>query len=79
MMQTRLMAQEKGEKPARYRGMMHALVTIPKEEGIRALWKGLLPRLMRIPPGQAIVWAVSDQITGFFERRYRDRLVEEGA
>jgi solute carrier family 25 citrate transporter 1 len=34
-----------------------------------AMWKGLLPRLMRIPPGQAIVWAVSDQITGYFERR----------
>ncbi len=32
------------------------------------MWKGLLPRLMRIPPGQAIVWAVSDQITGYCER-----------
>ena len=31
--------------------------------------QGLLPRLMRIPPGQAIVWAVSDQITGYFEQR----------
>lgn len=28
------------------------------------MWRGLLPRLLRIPPGQAIVWAVSDQITG---------------
>lgn len=41
---------------------------IPREEGIRALYKGLLPRLMRIPPGQAIVWAVSDQITGYVEK-----------
>ncbi len=77
-MQTRLMAQEKGEKPARYRGMLHALATIPREEGIRTLWKGLLPRLLRIPPGQAIVWAVSDQITGYFERRQKERLVDEG-
>ena len=76
--QTRLMAQEKGEKPARYRGMLHALATIPREEGIRALWKGLLPRLLRIPPGQAIVWAVSDQITGYFERKQREKLEREG-
>jgi solute carrier family 25 citrate transporter 1 len=72
------MAQEKGEKPARYRGMMHALSVIPREEGLRALWKGLLPRLLRIPPGQAIVWAVSDQITGYFEQKHREKLVDEG-
>ena len=77
-MQTRLMAQEKGEKPARYQGMLHALATIPKEEGIRALWKGLFPRLLRIPPGQAIVWAVSDQVTGYFEQQQKEKLVEEG-
>lgn len=76
--QTRLMAQEKGEKPAKYSGMLNALATIPREEGIRALWKGLLPRLLRIPPGQAIVWAVSDQVTGYFERREKDKLVDEG-
>lgn len=69
MMQTRLMAQERSSGPAKYRGLWHALNTIPREEGLRALWKGLLPRLMRIPPGQAIVWAVSDQITGYFERK----------
>ncbi|KAK9829199.1 hypothetical protein WJX72_004446 [[Myrmecia] bisecta] len=69
VIKTRLMAQEKSAGPVRYRGLFHALVTIPREEGIRALWRGLLPRLMRIPPGQAIVWAVSDQITGYFEKR----------
>ena len=57
----------RGEQP-RYRGLVHALVTIGREEGVRALWKGLLPRLMRIPPGQAITWAVSDFIVGTYER-----------
>lgn len=66
---TRLMAQQKSEGPVKYTGFFHALATIPREEGVRAMWKGLLPRLMRIPPGQAIVWAVSDQITGYLERR----------
>lgn len=36
--------------------------------------QGLLPRLMRIPPGQAIVWAVSDQVTGFLERRALEKM-----
>ena len=47
------MAQEKGDGPVRYRGLLDALLKIPREEGLLALWKGLLPRLMRIPPGQA--------------------------
>ena len=63
------MAQQKSDGPAKYRGLLHALATIPREEGVLALYRGLLPRLMRIPPGQAIVWAVSDQIVGHFERR----------
>lgn len=41
----------------------------------QSVLQGLLPRLMRIPPGQAIVWAVSDQITGHFERRRMDAAV----
>lgn len=68
-MQTRLMAQQKqADGSKRYTSFLHALVTIPREEGLRAMWKGLTPRLMRIPPGQAIVWAVSDQITGLASR-----------
>ena len=62
--------------PPKYRGFLHALATIPREEGVRALWKGMLPRLVRIPCGQAIVWAVSDQITGVFEERARADLVD---
>ncbi|KAF7816327.1 mitochondrial succinate-fumarate transporter 1 [Senna tora] len=68
VVKTRLMAQTQSE--VKYKGMVHALRTIYAEEGLLALWKGLLPRLMRIPPGQAIVWAVSDQIIGFYETRF---------
>lgn len=34
----------------------------PRAAGMGALWKGLIPRLARTPPGQAIVWSVSDQV-----------------
>ncbi|XP_020275059.1 mitochondrial succinate-fumarate transporter 1 [Asparagus officinalis] len=70
VVKTRLMAQSKSNGGVKYKGMVHAIRTIFAEEGLRALWKGLLPRLMRIPPGQAIMWAVADQVTGFYERKY---------
>ncbi|XP_024524575.1 mitochondrial substrate carrier family protein P isoform X1 [Selaginella moellendorffii] len=68
VVKTRLMAQSR--KNPKYSGMFHAIATIRAEEGVLALWKGLLPRLMRIPPGQAIMWAVADQITGLYERKF---------
>lgn len=73
VVKTRLMAQERvpGVEP-RYRGLFHAIGKIASEEGVLALWRGLLPRLMRIPPGQAIMWAVADQLTGMYEKRHID-------
>ncbi|BBH06295.1 Mitochondrial substrate carrier family protein [Prunus dulcis] len=71
VVKTRLMAQSRGvDGQMKYKGMIHAIRTIYAEEGLLALWKGLLPRLMRIPPGQAIVWTVADQVIGLYERRY---------
>jgi solute carrier family 25 citrate transporter 1 len=70
VVKTRLMAQSREGGGLKYKGMIHAIRTIYAEEGLRTLWKGLLPRLMRIPPGQAIMWAVADQVTGLYERRY---------
>ncbi|KAK2656339.1 hypothetical protein Ddye_009391 [Dipteronia dyeriana] len=70
VVKTRLMAQNRQGGELKYKGMIHAIRTIYAEEGLLALWKGLLPRLMRIPPGQAIMWAVADQVTGLYERRY---------
>ena len=61
VVKTRMMAQDRNNPT--YRSIMHALYEIPRKEGVSALFKGLVPRLFRIPPGQAIVWAVSDQIT----------------
>lgn len=70
VVKTRLMAQGRGAGEMKYKGMVHAIRTIYAEEGLLALWKGLLPRLMRIPPGQAIMWTVADQVIGLYEKRY---------
>lgn len=66
---TRMMAQEKGAG-TQYSGFFNCIATVAKEEGMFALYKGLLPRLMRIPPGQAITWAVADQIIGVYEKMH---------
>jgi solute carrier family 25 citrate transporter 1 len=72
VVKTRMMAQAKAPPGApRYAGFFDALVRIPRDEGMLALfWKGLLPRLMRIAPGQAIVWTVNDQIVALYEKGY---------
>jgi hypothetical protein len=54
VIKTRLMVQEKaaaGGAAPRYRGMVHGITTIFREEGFMALYKGLLPRILRVPPG----------------------------
>lgn len=68
VLKTRLMAQEtvKGQE-LKYKGFFHALRLIAKEEGPAALWKGLLPRLTRMAPGQAITWTVVMRVTSIFE------------
>lgn len=60
---TRLMAHG-----STYKSMLDVIWRVGTEEGPLALWRGLTPRLMRIPPGQAITWAVADRITTHFEK-----------
>eukprot|EP00887_Chlorella_sp_A99_P003004 scaffold9.g3004.t1 len=69
VVKTRMQAASKGGP--QYSGFFDCLMTIARTEGLPALWKGLIPRLARTPPGQAIVWTVSDQITGYFEQQRR--------
>jgi len=36
-----------GDQPVRYRGMIRTAMGIAKEEGVRMLWRGMLPALLR--------------------------------
>lgn len=80
MIKTRLMAQEtiKGKEP-KYRGWVHAMRVIAAEEGVLALWKGLIPRLARLAPGQAITWTVVTKVQTMFERQEMARLAGQRA
>lgn len=68
VVKTRLMAQDNVHE-RKYNGWIHCGKTIAKEEGIAALWKGLLPRLARLAPGQAITWTVVTKVQTWFEQR----------
>ena len=50
---TRLQIQEKvvGSGPPKYRGLFQTMFVIVREEGVARLYRGLLPRLLRVPPG----------------------------
>jgi len=56
VVKTRLQKQSFIDGAPKYTGLGQGIALIAKEEGVRALWKGLSPRLMRIVPGQAITF-----------------------
>jgi len=70
VIKTRMMAQEhiKGQE-VKYKNWWQAARLIAQEEGVPALWKGLIPRLTRLAPGQGITWTVVMRVTTFFEQR----------
>lgn len=39
-----------------------------KQEGVRAFWMGITPRVMRVAPGQAVTFAVYEYLKGVLER-----------
>lgn len=39
-----------------------------KQEGVKAFYKGITPRIMRVAPGQAVTFAVYEQIKSLMER-----------
>uniref|UniRef100_A0AAV1UPQ2 EF-hand domain-containing protein n=1 Tax=Peronospora matthiolae TaxID=2874970 RepID=A0AAV1UPQ2_9STRA len=69
VVKTRLMAQETAAGAGgKYKGMVDAMVVIAKEEGITALYKGLVPRLTRLCPSYGIQWLVMDKVTEHFSK-----------
>jgi len=70
VVKTRLMAQENvvgaAKESVKYRGMIHGITVIAKEEGVGALYKGLIPRLTRLCPSYGIQWLVMDTVTAKF-------------
>jgi solute carrier family 25 citrate transporter 1 len=39
-----------------------------RTEGVKSFYKGITPRVLRVAPGQAIVFAVYERVSGIMER-----------
>jgi len=69
VVKSRLMAQDYSDpNNLKYKGWFSTMQTIAEEEGVSALWKGLVPRLARISPGQSITWGVVMTVSTQLER-----------
>lgn len=51
-----------GLEAGRYSGLGNCALTMVKEEGVFSLWKGLSARLMRVVPGQGIIFCSYESI-----------------
>ncbi|RUS22250.1 mitochondrial 2-oxodicarboxylate carrier 1 [Endogone sp. FLAS-F59071] len=52
-----------GVGPRKYNWALPALVTIYREEGLRALYKGFVPKVLRLGPGGGILLVVFEQVS----------------
>lgn len=49
---------------------MKTLMIVAKEEGVGALYKGLVPKVMRLGPGGAIMLIAYDYVYEFLQQRF---------
>lgn len=56
-----------------YGWTLPALKTIVRAEGITALYKGFLPKVLRLGPGGGILLLVFDQVTSLMRKLYLNK------
>lgn len=54
-----------GSQNNEYRGTLRTIATVYRQEGFRALYKGLLPKVLRLGPGGAIMLVVYDYMHAY--------------
>ena len=69
MVKSRIQGAEKipGVKP-KYNWTDPALVTIAREEGLTALYKGFVPKVLRLAPGGGVLLLVVEFTLGVFRK-----------
>lgn len=61
-----LQAAGRGIGQHRYAGVIDAFISIPKEEGVKRLFSGVIPRLLKRTFSSSIVWAAYETILKSF-------------
>ncbi|CAG8448500.1 6655_t:CDS:2 [Ambispora gerdemannii] len=54
--------------PRKYNWALPAIKTVAQEEGIGALYKGFVPKVLRLGPGGGILLVVFDQVTNWMQK-----------
>ncbi|CAG9582972.1 unnamed protein product [Danaus chrysippus] len=57
----------------KYSSTTNAILLVYKEEGFRALYKGLLPKVLRLGPGGAIMLVVYDYVYNYLENKFQPK------
>jgi len=64
----------KGPQPVagqiKYKSTISTMVIVAREEGVAALYKGLLPKVMRLGPGGAIMLLVYEHAYEYLSLRF---------
>lgn len=55
--------------PGKPPGTWSSIINVYKNEGYRALWKGYVPKVLRLGPGGGILFLVFDAVSDMFRRR----------
>ena len=51
----------------KYNSMLHAVTTIVKQEGVRGMYKGILPNLLKVAPSMASNWLSFEMTRDFLK------------
>jgi solute carrier family 25 2-oxodicarboxylate transporter 21 len=62
---SRIQGYHPDESKRRYRTCLQTMLLVYREEGFKALYKGLLPKLLRLGPGGAIMMIAYEEIYAF--------------
>ncbi|KAI8920624.1 mitochondrial carrier domain-containing protein [Entophlyctis helioformis] len=66
VVKTRVQSQVNG--PYKYNWTIPAIGTIAREEGVRALYKGFVPKVLRLGPGGGILLVVFEVVSGYMRK-----------
>merc|ERR1719225_1853453 len=69
---SRIQGPQPEEGKVKYRGTARVILTVYKEEGFLALYKGLVPKIMRLGPGGAIMLLVYEHVHEYLVQRFPD-------
>lgn len=60
-----------GTKASQYKNTLDCFKQIITNEGVSALYAGVVPRLARVVPGQGIIFMSFDQISNFLATHFK--------